>query len=287
MEQRKTGIVRCLERAKENTEEEKLAFTRFGEVRTIPVKNIRQGDGQPRKEQNPEGLRELTISVMEYGLMQPIAVRQTGMFEYELIAGGRRLTVCRNLGMAYIPAIVLPAGEEESILLALTENLQREDLTFIEEAEAYARVMKEFHLTQEQLARKLGKSQSAIANKVRILKLSPEVRGVLEKNHLSERHARALLRLPEEKQRLRAAHLIAERKFSVSKTEDLVDRLLRAAKEKEKETKKAGHIIGDVRVFQNTIRQAVAMMRRGGIPAGVTKKENDTAIAYTIIIPKL
>lgn len=262
-------------------------FTRCGETRTIPIKSILPNPHQPRREFDKASLQDLAISIMEYGLMQPITVRQTGPFDYELIAGERRLTACKNLGMAYIPAIVMNASPTDSAILALVENIQRENLNYLEEAEAFRNLICEHGLTQEELADKLGKSQSTVANKMRILKLSPKVREILIAHSLTERHARALLRLPEEKQRLRAAKLVAERGLNVAKTEELVDRLLKApevAVARPKPTE--GRIFRDVRVFHNTIRQAVEMMRKSGIEATAAKTENNTCIEYTIVIPK-
>lgn len=260
-------------------------FTKCGEARTIPIKNIVPNPNQPRRNFDKVSLQDLAISIMEYGLMQPISVRQIGAFDYELIAGERRLTACKSLGMTYIPAIVMKANGTDSAILALVENIQRENLNYIEEAEAYCTLIDEHGLTQEQLADKLGKGQSTIANKIRILRLSPEIRKVLTDNSLTERHARALLRLPEERQRLRVLKIITERGLNVAKTEELIDRLLSNPERPAIEPKNM-RVFKDLRIFTNTIKQAVDMMKRSGISAKAKKCENDRYIEYTIIIPK-
>lgn len=292
LDYKKQGTVRELRRPNPKAEMEMLDksrnFTRCGETRTIPIKNVVPNPHQPRQEFDKAALQDLAISIMEYGLMQPITVRQIGPFDYELIAGERRLTACRNLGMTYIPAIVMTADATDSAVLALVENIQRENLNYIEEAEAFCNLITEHGLTQEELADKLGKSQSTIANKIRILKLSPKVRQMLAEHNLTERHARALLRLPDDRQRQRAVKLIVERGLSVAKTEELVDKLLQTPikAQPEPRTQTGGRVFRDVRIFNNTIRQAVDMMRRSGIDAKANKKESDTFIEYTIIIPK-
>ena len=290
LDYKRQGTVRELQRKPINAEpEHSRNFTRCGESRMIPIKNILPNPHQPRRDFDKAALQDLSISIMEYGLMQPVTVRQTGPFDYELIAGERRLTACRNLGMTYIPAIVMTASTTDSAILALVENIQRENLSYIEEAEAFCTLISEHGLTQEELADKLGKSQSTIANKIRILKLSPKVRRMLAENNLTERHARALLRLPDDRQRQKAIKLIAERGFNVAKTEELVDKLLKASAESRLAARKnhdGGRVFKDVRIFNNTIRQAVDMMRRSGIEAKANKKESDDYIEYTIHIPK-
>ncbi len=291
LEYKKAGVIRELSRSKQKKEEEGLEksrnFTRYGEIRTIPIKHIQPNPHQPRREFDQGALQDLSISIMEYGLMQPIVVRQVGPFDYELIAGERRLTACRNLGMAYIPAIIMTADTTDSAILALVENIQRENLSYLEEAEAFSNLITEHGLTQEELADKLGKSQSTIANKIRILKLSPKIREILTQHNLTERHARALLRLPEERIRLRAAKLIAERGLNVAKTEELVDKLLQSAtKGKTQEREEGKAVFRDLRIFHNTIRQAVDLMRRAGIDATANKKDHTDFVEYTILIPK-
>lgn len=260
-------------------------FTKCGQVRTIPVKSISPNPYQPRREFDKAALQDLSVSIMEHGLMQPIAVRQVGAFDYELIAGERRLTACKNLGMTYIPAVVMRVDDKDSAVLALVENIQRENLNYIEEAEAYSNLITEHGLTQEELADKLGKGQSTVANKIRILKLSPEIRKILTENNLTERHARSLLRLSEEKQRLRVLKLIVQRGLNVAKTEELVEKLLRGPK-RPVDTPKNIRLFKDIRIFTNTIKQAVDMMQRSGIAAKAKKNETQDMIEYTIVIPK-
>ncbi len=263
------------------------SFTRCGEVRDIPMENIRVNPHQPRKELDPYALQDLAISIMEYGLMQPISVRQVSPFDYELIAGERRLTACKNLGMSYIPAIVMAATATDSAILALVENIQRENLSYMEEAEGFHRLLTEHGLTQEELADKLGKSQSAIANKLRILKLSPQVREILSTHNLTERHARALLRLPDVKLQLRTVKLIVSRGLTVAKTEELIEKLVHGSPKPTPEQRPGRErIFRDVRIFGNTLRQAVELMRKSGIDATANKTENENFIEYTILIPK-
>lgn len=288
---KRQGVVRELRRQGTETEknilEKSRHFTKCGEVRNIPLRNITTNPHQPRREFDAGALQDLAISIMEYGLMHPITVRQISPFDYELIAGERRLTACRNLGMNYIPAVVMAAGATDSAILALVENIQRENLNYLEEAEAFAGLIQEHGLTQEELADKLGKSQSTIANKIRILRLPEEVRRLLSEHHLTERHARALLRLPEERQQLRTIRLVIARGLNVARTEELVEKLLHAPERAKKSTRPGRErVFQDVRIFTNTIRQAVDLMRRSGIEATANKTENENYIEYTIIIPK-
>ncbi len=253
----------------------------------LPINSIRPNPYQPRREMDKEALRELSSSIMRYGLMQPVVVRQINGREYELVAGERRLRACRIAEMDEIPAIVIRAGGTDSAVMALIENIQRENLGYIEEAEAFCSLISEHGMTQEELAARLGKNQSTIANKIRILKLSPEVRRLLKENSLSERHARALLKLPDEKTRLRALGVIIRRGLNVVKSEELVEEMLEKVKPcKDEKEKKDIRVFRDVRIFSNTIRQAVDMMKRSGIEAETEKKESEHFIEYTIKIPK-
>ena len=172
-----------------------------GKILYLPAAQIRPNPGQPRKIFDPAGLQELAASIAEYGIVQPLTVRRRDGF-YELVAGERRLRAARMAGLREVPCILLSVDEAQSGMVALVENLQRRDLDYIEEAEGLARLMRLYGLSQEQAAQRVGKSQSAVANKLRLLRHSPQVLALLRENQLSERHARALLRLPEEEDRL-------------------------------------------------------------------------------------
>ncbi len=252
----------------------------------LPIENVRLNPYQPRREMDRESLEELCASIKQYGLMQPVVVRRINERDFELIAGERRLRACRMAGLVQISAIVVRAGGTDSAVMALIENIQRENLGYIDEAMAFCTLISEHGITQEELAGRVGKSQSTIANKIRILKLSPEIQRMLSEYELSERHARALLRLPDEKTRLRALNLIVSRGLNVSKTEELVESLLSTGKPPVEKKNGEVRVFKDVRIFSNTISKAVDMMKQSGIDARTSKTENDEYIEYTIKIPK-
>ena len=257
---------------------------------SIPISCIRPNPRQPRLEMDKEALNELAASIENYGLMQPITVRQTIPFEYELVAGHRRLEACRMLGMDYIPATIIKVTNTDSAVMALVENIQRENLSYIEEAEAFQTLLNEHGLTQEELAAKLGKSQSTIANKVRILRLPVNVRAVLCEYGLTERHARALLKLNTEEQQMAALEKITKNELNVARTEELIERMLHKAKAlpapKEKQPAHLPKTFKDIRIFSNTIRKAVDLMNKSGVGATAKRREADGYIEYLIKIPK-
>lgn len=263
-----------------------------GNSQSIPINSIKPNPNQPRLDIDEEALNELAASIENYGLMQPITVRQVIPFEYELVAGQRRLAACRMLGMDYIPAIIMKVSESDSAVLALVENIQRENLNYIEEAEAFVTVISEFGLTQDELAEKLGKTQSTVANKIRILKLPVQIRAMLCEYGLTERHARALLKLPNEKMQLEVLNEVIKRGLNVSKTEALIEKRLKKEREgaaAENSEKKPGHLphtFRDIRIFSNTIRKAVELMNKSGVNATTKRRESDEYIEYTIKIPK-
>lgn len=254
---------------------------------TVAVEKIRPNPYQPRQEMERESLSELEESIKQYGLMQPVVVRRINESEYELIAGERRLRACKNIGLSEISAVVVKASGTDSAIMALIENIQRENLGYIEEAEAFLSLLAVHGLTQDELAARLGKNQSTIANKIRILKLSPEIRALLSQHGLTERHARALLRLPDEKEKRKALSVIINRGLNVVKTEELIEAMLAAEEEKKNPSDgKNIRIFKDIRIFQNTIKQAIDIMKKSGIDASSFKRESEEFIEYTIKIPK-
>lgn len=220
-----------------------------GRVLYLPLGSIRPNPAQPRRVFDPAGLQELADSIREYGILQPLTVRRREN-GYELIAGERRLRAAGMAGLTQAPCLVAAVDEEASGMLALVENLQRRDLDFIEEAEGLARLMKTWGLSQEQAARKVGKSQSAVANKLRLLRLSPSVLAELRLHSLSERHARALLKLRSEDEQLRVVGQIVQGGWTVAKTEAYIESLLQPPRCRPKREFRRLRPAGRARVFQ-------------------------------------
>ena len=250
----------------------------------LPVDKIRPNPAQPRRYFDESALIELSRSILRYGIIQPLTV-WLGAQGYELIAGERRLRAARMAGLREVPCLLARADEEDSPLLALIENLQRRDLHWHEEADAIAKLISTYGLSQEQAAEKLGKSQSAVANKLRLLRLSPECVALLRANNLSERHARTLLRLEDEEDRMAALREIVAQGLNVAQTEAYVESLLRsraAAPPKQQPT----YIIKDVRIFLNSIRRQLGVMQRAGVDAAVEREDTDDEIRMTIRIPR-
>lgn len=266
-----------------------MASVKAQEVRYLPIDEIRPNPYQPRKIFDTNNLQELSESIRSYGVLQPISVRILNGNSYELVAGERRLRASKLAGLTEIPAIIIDVYDEDSAVLALLENLQRKDLNFIEEAEGYYNLINDHHMTQEKLAKMLGKSQSTIANKLRILKLNSQIKSKLIENDLTERHARALLRLPDEELQKKAVDAIIKRKMNVNEAEKLIqgmiDKITKVEEEK-KENKKMMRFYKDIRIFANTIKQAVDLMKKSGVPAEYMQKDNDGYMEFSIKIPK-
>lgn len=255
-----------------------------GEVREIPCNKIEPNPFQPRQTFAQEQLEELAQSIKTYGLLQPIIIRRQG-FGYQLVVGERRLRACKMLGLQTILAVVKDIDDSAMAAIALIENLQRENLDYFEEAEGYNRLLDEFGFTQEVLAQRLGKSQSTIANKLRLLKLPAEIRKKLSAAGLSERHARALLKLPDDDTRSSLLAKIINMELNVRQTENLIESLLQDNRPVETGgTQK--FIIKDFRVILNTIGQAVAAIEQTGLRPQMTHNETEEFFEVIIRLPK-
>ncbi|SFP78599.1 chromosome partitioning protein, ParB family [Oscillibacter sp. PC13] len=253
-------------------------------VLQLRTEEIRPNPRQPRQVFDKAGLQELSDSILRHGILQPLTVRQTGT-GWELVAGERRLRAARLAGLETVPCLESAADDRDAALLALVENLQRRDLHYFEEATAIAAFLRETGQTQEETAAQLGKSPSAVANKLRLLRLSPACRALLTQEGLSERHARCLLRLEEESERLSAARHIAAAHLSVAQAEAYVERRLAALQS----TLPAGrrtYIIKDVRLFLNSVDRGLRLIRDAGVDAVSGREETEDAILLTIRIPK-
>lgn len=255
-------------------------YMETGRVVFLPAGGIRPNPGQPRKIFQEAGLEELADSIRQHGILQPLSVRRVGT-AYELIAGERRLRAAKLAGLENVPCIVMSMDEAQSGLAALIENLQRRDLDFIEEAQGLSRLMEVYGLSQEQTAQRVGKSQSAVANKLRLLRHSPAVLEAIRREGLTERHARALLKLPREEQKLEAIAVIAGQEMNVARAEQYIQSLLKP-EEKPVRLRRAP----DVRLFLSGLCQDLAAIQRAGIAAVSSQQETDREIVLTITIPK-
>lgn len=251
----------------------------------LPVLEIRPNPMQPRMHFDPEGLRELASSIARYGILQPLTVSK-GPDGYRLITGERRLRAARLAGLQEVPCILLQADEEKSAMMAIIENLQRKDLDYLEEARGFAMLIRRFGLKQEEVAEKIGKSQSAVANKLRLLQLRPAVWGALREHSLSERHARALLQLPTEEEQLKMIGVIVEKDLTVAKTEAYIESLLGNRQPPWEKRGKRKFILKDLRLFLNTVNHSLDLIRSAGYQAHAQQEETDTEIVLTIHLPK-
>ena len=252
-------------------------YMETGRVVFLPVRSIRPNPAQPRRVFREEALKELSESILRHGILQPLSVRRV-QGGYELICGERRLRAAQMAGLTDVPCILMQMDDQEAGLTAMVENLQRQDLDFVEEARGISNLMGSFGMSQEQTARLLGKSQSAVANKLRLLRHPDSVLEALRQAELTERHARALLKLPDEETKLRAIAEISRQGMSVARTESYVETLL--AQPREKEAK------ANVAAFLNTLTQSLAKIQLSGIGAVSERRETDSQIVLTITIPK-
>lgn len=256
-------------------------------VHHLPTAQIYPNPAQPRRYFDPEGLRELSESIREHGVLQPLTVRQVGR-QYELVAGERRLRASKLAGLHEVPCIILSVSDVESSLLALIENLQRRDLDCFETAQGYIRLMDTYKLTQTEVAKRLGKSQASVANKIRLLRLTEQETEFIRMSGLTERHARAILRI--EGSKMDALREIAAQDMTVREAEIYVENILNEeTKEKPVKTIKKRTLpmpkIRDIKIFMNTITRAVDVMQGSGIDAVMEKEEQNGEIVVRIVIP--
>ena len=258
---------------------------RRGGIVWLPVEEIRPCPLQPRKQFDDGALKELSQSIKCYGILNPLTVRCRGG-NYELVAGERRLRAAKLAGLRDVPCILIDVNMEDAGLIALIENLQRRDLDFIEEAQGLSRLIRMFGLSQEEAAKRIGKSQSAVANKLRLLRLPEDVLEGLRAHGLSERHGRALLRLPDESAQRLALEHISSNGLTVAATEEYIESLLREPAETVKGEVRRMMVLKDVRIFLNSLNRSLELMKQGGIAAGVKKQETEDGLILTISIPK-
>lgn len=246
----------------------KIGLKKERVVYQVPIDRICSSPYQPRKYFNHAALQELADSIRSYGVLQPISIRRLNG-GYEVVAGERRLRAARMAGLQTIPAILLKISDSDSAVMAFVESIQRQNLSFLEEAEGYRNMMEDYGLTQEELAAKLSKSQSCIANKLRVLRLENSVKKLLLDYRFTERHARALLRLPDEETRLLVLEQMILEEMNVKRTEELVERTLEMMwhplPERQEQKEKRYVRTGDFRLFTNTIKQSVEAIRRTGV----------------------
>lgn len=265
-------------------EEKKRDLFQSRRIHQLPIDKIIPNPRQPRRHFDEQALRELADSIRQHGVLQPLSVQRTDR-GYVLVAGERRLRAAGMAGLTHVPCILVRVSEEDSAVLALIENLQRCDLHYLEEAAAIAKLIAQYGLSQEEAARRLGRSQSAVANKLRLLRLGEACAAVLRQYNLTERHARAALRLEGEERRLAALRKMGEEQMNVAAAEAYVEELLRRA-QRQSPPRPPIYVIKDVRLFLNSLRRGMDTIRRAGVNARYDKQENEEDIVITIHIPK-
>ncbi len=254
-----------------------------GQIILVPQEEIFPNPNQPRKRFDFDELEGLAQSIRQNGIIQPIAVRVNEKGQYELISGERRLRASRLVGITRIPCIIMEANDSKSALFALIENIQRTDLSFFEEAVAIDKLINEYGMSRDEVCKKLGKAPPTVSNKLRLLRLPEEIRLKIIQENLTERHARALLRLNNLSQIQRALSIISEKRLNVEESEKLIDQIMNNDGRRRQPPVK---LFKDVRIFVNTLNHAVDTMRRAGIEADSAKSETDEYIEYIVRIPK-
>jgi ParB family chromosome partitioning protein len=253
------------------------------EVEMIEISDIVSNPYQPRDTFESNSIKELADSIDSFGIIQPLTIRER-KDKYELIAGERRLRAAKFLGYEKVPAIVRNFNNQEMAEIALVENLQRKDLDFVEESHAYTRLLEEFDLTQKELAEKIGKSQSTIANKLRILNLPKRVQKKVKSPKITERHARALLKLSDLEKQLNLIEKIKTNELTVRETEKIIKKILK--NDEKKVEQKVTTVFKDLRVFTNSLNNTIDEMKEAGLEVRVEKNKSDEFIEYSIRLPK-
>lgn len=254
----------------------------INKVLLLPVEEISPNPAQPRTEFDEQALSSLAESIRQNGVLQPILVRKLGEHQYELISGERRLRASKVAGRETVPAVILEANARQSAVYAILENIQRKDLNLFEEAAALQSLVVEWGVTQEEAAAKLGMAQSTIANKLRLLAFSEEEQQMMLQYQLTERHARALLKLRDDPRKMETIHWIGEHHLTVRQTESYIEKLLQ-----ERPMARRVLLVKDIRIFINTINQAIDTMKSAGIPAESQKTEKEDYIEYLVRIPTI
>lgn len=255
----------------------------------LPARKIVANPNQPRKDFDEGALYELAASVKEHGILQPITVRKKDGDKYEIVAGERRFRAAKLIGLKEIPCIVRNYTDDKAFVLSVIENIQRNNLTYFEEALSYERLINEYSFTQEMLAKRLGKTQSSVANKLRLLKIEPELRGFFIENNLTERHARCILKLPETSQREKAVKEIIKGNLNVAQTEALI-LSYSEIRDKENKTKEKGKrcvkLFNDMRIIKSTVSHTIDAIKKAGLSVVSDKTETESYIEYKIRIEK-
>ncbi len=253
------------------------------DVQSLPISRIEPNPFQPRISFDPEPLQELAESIATHGLLHPIIVRLVDQ-RYQLVTGERRLRACKLLGWTTIPAVVKIMDDRTAAEMALIENLQRRDLHFLEEAEGYQKLIAEFELTQEELAKRIGKSQSSIANRLRLLRLDPDIRSIISREMISERHARALLQLESSQEQMEVLGIITAQSLSVRETEELIRKKLQQKAAPSKQNRKI--VIKDIRLFTNGVKELTRSLTNSGLQVTYKEDEDEGFYRVTVTIKK-
>ncbi len=273
------------ERPAERTRQPRTIVTDNAVLR-VKIEDIFTNPFQPRKQFDQEALWELSESIRDFGILQPLLVRK-GAYGYELIAGERRLRAAKLAGCDDVPVLVREMTDAQMAEIALIENLQRENLHFFEEAEGLERLLTEFAFTQEKLALRMGKKQSTIANKLRLLRLSPAVRHRIQQEKLSERHARALLAIDDERTQLAVVEEVCKEKLNVRQTEQLIQEAKQPKTIAQKTAKQnVVRLVRDARIFLNSLNHIIGEMKKSGLNIEVEEKEERDAITVTMKVPR-